>query len=401
LLRKAKKLAAGVQSKVDIAYRTGGQVVRNQLLGSVDTKVSNQVKKREKNLSRREEQLDKQAAKTKKDTAKVMKLKRKVEKRDADLFHYDAMVNVAGAVNQELRSTRGVARAAITGKMKAEDKVIGLVAARKVAVDMCETLKQKATNSSGDVSAALVPTCVSCLTLPPYSFQYKNLLWTQKDQEDTIKQQSTEIKQLREMNDFMRKGLRTELEDALQSFGGRQAKQRAAVKIATMDEDSRGNESEEQDQVYKWIGEHFARNGKGNFQLHVRELAMKLMTRDVSAETAAAMLVLIVLLSTAQHTHSTVHFCCYPFTSAALYAQPLDYPFTSAVLPALYCHIRYKLFVKSLPELEWMEDKDHPGPSYFRDKLKEARAVCLICNAIDLALAQEWHSVKGDGTCKL
>jgi hypothetical protein len=24
--------------------------------------------------------------------------------------------------------------------------------------------------------------------------------------------------------------------------------------------------------------------------------------------------------------------------------------------------------------------------------------VCLICNAIDLALAQEWHSVKGDGT---
>jgi hypothetical protein len=79
------------------------------------------------------------------------------------------------------------------------------------------------------------------------------------------------------------------LKDALKSFGNgpdRQAKSNARYKMATMEEESR-EEEEDQDPVYKRIAEHFARDGKGNFKLHVRELAMELMPHDISAENAA------------------------------------------------------------------------------------------------------------------
>ena len=99
-----------------------------------------------------------------------------------------------------------------------------------------------------------------------------------------MKEQDAKIEQLRDMNEMLRSQLRGDLKDALRSFGNgpdRQAKSNARCKMATMEEEGR-EEEEDQDPVYKRIAEHFARDGKGNFKLHVRELAMELT--DIASE---------------------------------------------------------------------------------------------------------------------
>jgi hypothetical protein len=59
----------------------------------------------------------------------------------------------------------------------------------------------------------------------------------------------------------------------------------------------------------------------------------------------------------------------------------------------------HKLYVSHLPGAkEHLTEKDYPERRYFQRKLKEARVVGMLMNALDLAKATAWHSVKGDGT---
>ena len=67
----------------------------------------------------------------------------------------------------------------------------------------------------------------------------------------------------------------------------KKAKQKARVaSLATMDEEHREDE-DEQDPVLQVIIDHFKRDGSGNFELPVRKMALELMTRDISLETAS------------------------------------------------------------------------------------------------------------------
>ena len=127
---------------------------------------------------------------------------------------------------------------------------------------------------------------MTALTTP---LQLKETQWDLKEKDDTIKKKDAKIKQLRDLNEAMRKGLRTEVQTALHEYGRggqRGAKAAAVLKIATM-EDGSMEEEEEQDPVFRRIVDHFKRDGKGNFKTSIRHFAMELMTDDVSAETAA------------------------------------------------------------------------------------------------------------------
>jgi hypothetical protein len=116
------------------------------------------------------------------------------------------------------------------------------------------------------------------------SAQLKEKDWALKEKEDIVKEQDTKLEQLRDMNELLRSQLRGDLKGALQSFGNgrdRQAKSDARYKMATMEKEGM-EEEEDQDPVYTRIAEHFARDGKGNFKLHVRELASP--TRKCNAD---------------------------------------------------------------------------------------------------------------------
>ena len=48
--------------------------------------------------------------------------------------------------------------------------------------------------------------------------------------------------------------------------------------------------------------------------------------------------------------------------------------------------------------IEFLDEQDYPPQEYFRAKLQELRVLCLLCNAIDLAISKDHISVGGDGT---
>lgn len=152
LVQAANKIAKGVEHKVQIAFRSGAQVMQARMLGSVDRMAS----KREKKLRKREAQVAKDKAKNEVHRAETMHRKRKVEERDADLNHFDEMVLEAGENNQELRLTRGVARAANAGKRKAEEAMVVLTKDHKEVGHIVEMLKEKSKVKTGNVSEALL-----------------------------------------------------------------------------------------------------------------------------------------------------------------------------------------------------------------------------------------------------
>jgi hypothetical protein len=159
LAKKAKKMISKVTDQLGIAYKAGQQVTRTRLFASIDGNVNRQVKRQQKDLAKREAQVVQETAQNKVHRDTTMVRKRTVEAREADLKQFDATVSVAGAVNQELRITRGEIRAADTGKRKAEEALNGLAADQKVVEALCETLKERAKSTSGDVSLNLFFVC--------------------------------------------------------------------------------------------------------------------------------------------------------------------------------------------------------------------------------------------------
>jgi hypothetical protein len=151
-------------------------------------------------------------------------------------------------------------------------------------------------------------------------------------------------------------GLLAELSTELRS-GGRHAKQVALQKVLSQesrvveDEEEGVEDEDEMDEARsRWTSEMldiFQFDEGRHRSMTVGEIAMEMMTMDISSRNAVKI---------------------------------------------------YELFVSHLPGAEKLKPADYPGRRYFQRKLKEARVVGLIMNALDLALALEWHSVKGDGT---
>ena len=57
----------------------------------------------------------------------------------------------------------------------------------------------------------------------------------------------------------------------------------------------------------------------------------------------------------------------------------------------------YAAFVRSMPGGEDISRDDIPSPKYFQRKLKQARLVFMVINALELAFAKSRASLSGDG----